>query len=114
VLVALMLPGLPSAVVRSLNRHNAQSRFLTSLAGIETPSIVFVRNGAEHDVDAQLVGLLGAPGPTWIVHDLGGRNVCLAAAASGRRTYLFDEGAGQLSPIQLQTDAASLTQAGCP
>jgi 4-amino-4-deoxy-L-arabinose transferase-like glycosyltransferase len=114
VLGTLMLPGVPAAMVRSLNRHDAQSRFLASLAGIETPSIVFVKNGAEHDVDAQLVGLLGAPGPTWIVHDLAGRNVCLAAAGSGRRTYLFDEATGQLSPIQLQIDTASLNLAGCP
>jgi 4-amino-4-deoxy-L-arabinose transferase-like glycosyltransferase len=111
---ALLLPGLPAAVVRSLNRHNTQDRFLASLAGIEAPAIVFVRNGAAHDVDAQLVGLLGAPGELWIVHDLGIRNACLVARGSGHRLYLFDEGMGRLRPLQLQTDEASLRQAGCP
>ncbi len=114
VLGALLLAELPAAVVQSLARHDRQRQFLRSMAGIHEPAIVFVRYGETHDVDAQLVGLLGAPGRTWVVHDLGARNACLAAQEPRRATFHYDEDASRLVPVTLRTDPASLSEVGCP
>ena len=114
VLGALLLAELPVAVVQSLSRHDRQRRFLGSVASISDPAIVFVKYGVTHDVDAQFVGLLGAPGATWIVHDLGPENSCLAAQAPARKTFQYDEDAGRLRPMRLRTDSVFLTQVGCP
>jgi len=101
------------AAVQSVTRHDRQRHFLALVAGINQKAIVFVTYGASHDVDAQFVGLLGPPGPTWVVHDLGARNSCLAAQESGRQTFRFDEDAARLYRVTLPTDSAVLRQLGC-
>jgi hypothetical protein len=114
VLGALLLPDLPATMVQSLRRHDRQRQFLASVTRVQRPAIVYAKYGTTHNVDAQFVGLLGAPGEIWIAHDRGARNVCLAAEAPQRHTYQFDEDAGRMRPIRLRTDPASLSAAGCP
>lgn len=113
VVILLMLQGTPAAMASVARRQSHAKRLAKLTALAESPSIVFVRRNPGHSPDIPFVTASGplAKASIWLVHDLGSRDACLAAAAPDRSLYLLDERAWRMTRLERATTQHAAVQA---